>query len=44
MQCAEILVSSTAELTSLLSILPGILEIFVIGIATVLDPLTVQRL
>lgn len=44
MHCAEILVSPTTELTSLLSILPGILEIFVIGIATLLDSLTAQRL
>jgi len=44
MQCAEFLVSPARELISLLSIVPGNLEVFVIGIATLLDSLTVQRL
>jgi hypothetical protein len=44
MQCAEILISPTTGLTSLLSVLPGILEIFVIRIGTLLDSLPVLKL
>jgi hypothetical protein len=44
MQCAEILLSPTGELTSLLAFLPGILETFVIGMATLLRSLNVERL